>query len=389
MLEGECEINGDGSFLSNRCGYYEDLSPIYYTRLETDRANSISLALYWHGKYDLDKDGMCEKIPLWRDEYHGAAFSLGEKRFSSFSFRAAEQPTGLLFPLDSSDMVEWKYNLSGRVVGIGMTNKEDVDTCETKTFEGGFLAYGSTTPYTDAFYLREGAQRENMAKKYIAFAALPDGKTAISIQRATAKNRVLLVESAGLTLNVLNDLYNGRKRRIASERGDMLLDGGDLVREEEVILLGNYASVDGKIAVASSEPLTLVRRGRRQIGLAEPGYTGTLYCEEICSSYNGERRYVGRGEEIFAASFAVSLGGIEDAKELYSALSASNENGVYCVSVIGADKKRYALVANLSDVEARFDLKKLYTGEAIDLVTGKTAEDCIIASGESGIYMLS
>ena len=278
--------------------------------------------------------------------------------------------------------------MSGRVVGIGMTNKEEVDACETKTFDGGFLAYGSTTPYTDAFYLREGTQRENMANKYIAFAALPDDKTAISIQRATAKNRVLLNESAGLTLSVPNDIYNGRKRRIVSERGDMLLDGGDLVREAETVPLGSYASADGRIAVASNEPLTLVRRGRRQIGLAEPGYTGTLYCEEICSSYNGGRRYVGRGEEIFAASFAVSLGGIEDAKELYSTLSASNENGVYWVSVVGADNKRYALVANLSDAEVSFDLKKLHTGEAIDLASGKTSEDFVIASGEAKVYAL-
>ena len=388
MLEGEVKVNGDGSFLSNRCGYYEDLSPIYYTRLETDRANSISMALYWHGKYDLDKDGKCEKIPLWRDEYHGAAFSLGEKRFSSFAFRAAEQPTGLIFPLDSSNIVEWKYNLSGRVVGIGMTNKEDVESCETKIFDGGFVAYGTTTPYTDAHYLREGAQREDMAKKYIAFAALPDDKTVLSIQRAVAKNRVLLVESAGITLNIPNDLYNGRKRTISSADGDMLLAGGDLVNKKEIISLGNYASADGKIAVASVEPLTLVRREKRQIGLAEPGYTGTLYCEELSSSYNGERRYAARGEEIFSASFAVSLGNIDDAKELYNSLDASNDSELYRISAIGADGKRYMLVANFSETESEIDPENLHTGDMIDLAEGKIAEKCTLSSGEAKIYRL-
>ena len=131
-----------------------------------------------------------------------------------------------------------------------------------------------------------------------------------------------------------------------------------------------------------------MRRGRRQIGLAEPGYTGTLFCEEICSSYNGERRYVGRGEEIFAASFAISIGDVEDARELYNVLSSSNENGVYCVSVIGADNKRYALMANLSDAEADFDLKRLHTGEALDLVSGKISEKVRLASGESKLYCL-
>ena len=96
-LEREFKANGDGSFISDRCGYFEEYSTVYYTRLETDRANSISLALWWHKKFALDCDGKCDTLPIWRDEYHGAAFSLGEKRFSSFSFRAAEQPTGLLF----------------------------------------------------------------------------------------------------------------------------------------------------------------------------------------------------------------------------------------------------------------------------------------------------
>ena len=388
MLENEVKVNGNGSFLSNRCGYYEDLSPVYYTRLETDRANSISMALYWHGKFSLDCEGECQKLDSWRDEYHGAAFYRGEKRFASFSFRAAEQPTGLILPLNKSDVAEWKYNLSGRVVGLGQTNKDEVVSYDTKAFEGGFTAYGRVISYTDAHYLREGAQREDMADKYIAFAALPDDKTVLSIQYAVAKNRTVVNETAALTLNIPNDIYNGRTRIISHGGGDMTLSGGDLIDNPGAFPLGGYACADGEIAVASIEPLTLVRREKRQIGLAEPGYTGTLYCEEICSSYHGKKRYVGRGEEIFKARFAVSLGTLSCAEELYRSLSVPEIAGLECVSCIGGDKKRYVLVSNPSDSAVTLDAKLLHTGAVIEVKDGTVINKRVIEAEEAVLLRL-
>jgi hypothetical protein len=382
-LERECKVNGDGSFVSNRCAYFDDLSTVYYTRLETDRANSISLALLWHKKFDLDKDGKCDTLPIWRDEYHGAAFARGERRFASFAWRAAEQPTGLLLPMNESDLAEWRYNMSGRVVGIGRINADDVEANVTKTFDGGFITSGTAISYSDSFVLREGMEKDNLARKYIAFAALPDDGTILSIERAVAINRARTVETAALTFNIPNDIYNGSLRTIVYDKGEITLHGGDLVREFETREIGNYVSADGKIAIASAEPMTLVRREKRQIGLKENPDIGTLYCEEICSSYNRGKKTFGRGEEIFSAHFAASVGGDGRARALSKSLSVYDEGDIRSVSAVGADGKRYLLIGNAGDKTVSFDVKKAYGGNALPLNGTDTVENVTLGAWEA------
>jgi len=51
----------------------------------------------------------------------------------------------------------------------------------------------------------------------IAFAALPDGQTAVVLQRARAPHRAHLEEVKGLHLPVPNDVYNGHVRHFAWE----------------------------------------------------------------------------------------------------------------------------------------------------------------------------
>ena len=46
ILHKEIKCNGDGSFLSERAGYLEEHSLIYYTRLERDRAVVLSMLQY-------------------------------------------------------------------------------------------------------------------------------------------------------------------------------------------------------------------------------------------------------------------------------------------------------------------------------------------------------
>jgi hypothetical protein len=373
-LEREFKANGDGSFLSDRCGYFDELSTVYYTRLETDRANSISLALWWHKKFKLDFDGKCDTLPIWRDEYHGSAFTRGKRRFASFAWRAAEQPTGLLLPMNESDLAEWRYNMSGRVVGIGRINVDEVKEYTVETFEGGFITSGRAISYSDSFVLREGMEKENLAEKYIATAALPDDGTMLSIQYARAINKARTTERAGLTLNIPNDIYNGCVRTIVYKNGKEILNGGGDTREFEAREIGTYASVDEKLAIASKEPLTLVRREKRQIGLKESPDTGTLYCEEICSSYGRGKRIFGRGEDIFTAHFAVAIGGDTVARSLSESLITYDEGDIKTVSCIGRDGIRYALVANTSDRSVMFDTKNIYTGTTAFVKTGEAAD---------------
>lgn len=387
-LEAECRVNGDGSFLRDRCGYFDDLSTVYYTRLETDRANSICLALWWHYKFNLDCDVRCDMLSLWKDDYHGAAFARGEKRFASFAWRAAAQPTGLLLPINESDLAEWRYNMSGRVVGIGTINQDDVESTAAEVFDGGFISYGTAISYSDNFILSEGMEKDNLARKHIAFAALPDDSTVLAIQYARAINRARTREIAGLNLNVPNDIYNGCVRTFVYNNGDLTLHGGGDTREFETVALGSYASVDEKIAIASAEPLTLVRREGRQVGLKTAPDVGTLYCEEICSSYKREKRTYGRGEDIFTAHFAIAVGGDKEARALSESLRAYDDGDVRTVSVLGGDGNRYMLIANASDKEATVDAKKLYTGHAVDVKSGKDITSLSLDAWEAVLLKL-
>ena len=144
IVKKETDVNGDGSFLSNRFGAFEESSPVYYTRLESDRANVLSMALYWHGKYDLKGTRQPEILSSWQDAYHGASFVTGGNRYASFVWQASEKPQGLLLPKDDSSLAEWRYNLSGRILGVGRENYDEVLCHRERMFPGGFVTSGST-----------------------------------------------------------------------------------------------------------------------------------------------------------------------------------------------------------------------------------------------------
>jgi hypothetical protein len=378
-LRTECEANGDGSFLSERFGYFEDTSPLYYTRLESDRANSISLALLWHKKFGLDNDGAgCEKIKAWCDKYHGAAFVSEKERFASFAWRAAEQPQGLLLTPTDSALAEWRYNFSGRICGVGAENKDDVENYTVESFEGGFLTYGSAISFCDNF--GEGQQKERMARKYIAYAALPDGKTVLCLQNARALNRVFVAECEGVLWNIPNDIYNGKRRRLYFKGEEKTFEGG-VTGNFECISLGNYLNAEGKIGIASLTPLSLLRRGKRQIDIVGRENSGTLYAEEICSDYSREHRWVSRGEVLFDTGFAVCVQSAEETVKMSKSLFSPGIENIKTVGVTAADGKRYILALNPSCETVEFSASAVGSKLLVNATNGKACENISLKCG--------
>lgn len=379
ILETETEANGDGSFLSERFGYFEDTSPLYYTRLESDRANSISLALYWHKKYGLDNEGAeCEKITSWSDEYHGSAFVSEKDRFASFTWRAAEQPQGLLLTPDDSALAEWRYNFSGRVCGVGSKNADEVEKYTAKTFEGGFISYGSALSFCDDF--GEGQQKEYMARKRIAYAALPDGKTVLCLQEARALNRVFVAELEGVLWNIPNDIYNGKIRRLTFDGKEHTYEGG-VTGKRELIPVGKCVNADGKIGLASLTPLSLLRRGKRQIDIKDRINSGTLYAEEICSDCCDKHHWVSRGDILFDTGFAVATQNAEETVKMSETLTSYEIEGVKTVGVIGDDGKRYVLALNVTDEAVEILPSTLGAKSITPVDSGVACEKITVESG--------
>jgi len=202
--------------------------------------------------------------------------------------------------------------------------------------------------------MAEGQLKETMARKHIAFAALPDGNSVICMQYAKAQNRTYVSSVKGILWNVPNDIFNGRQRLFTHANGQNWLQGGDYARTAETIDAGNWVNADGKMGLASLRPLTIVRSGKRQVEIKGRENSGTLYAEEICAPYQIKKRWYDRGEEILDARFVLGLGDQKYTKETAESLFTADLEGLYSLGVTGKDGKQYLLVANFDETDKIF-----------------------------------
>lgn len=374
----EMSVNGDGSFLSTRCGELDQISPLYYTRLEADRASTFSMAAYWRRL-----TGMGSEIPSlpmkattgsWHDEYHGGSVVKSEKRTASWVWRAGELPTGVCMPTHSSDMAEWRENLGGTVKGLGMVNVQEYVSHRDHMIDGGFVTCG-TTAATSEDFAAEGQHKEVLAYKDVAVAALPDDESMIVIQYAVTPIRAYLTQLKGIYLNMPNDIYNACKRTYYTQHGAMEIDGAP-GKKENISLNSPWVNIDNKMSLAKiygEGELTLCRPGKRQIGIKRDrdssvdgggsGDVGMLYCDEICAPVYDGRVDRDRNSVLLDNAFVVKAGIDSQATEEWfkgnavTKLSIVGNEKARGVLVVGADRKRYALIANFDDSMQEFQVQ--------------------------------
>jgi hypothetical protein len=353
VLKKESRANADGSFLSERLTFLEEQSPLYYTRLESDRANVISMLITWGRRFPAGSLKKSTVYTAWEDPFHGALYRADPERLASFVWNAAEKPQGFCLPPDDSSLAEWRRNLAGVVRGSGNVNEEEIGVHWEESFEGGFITSGYTVCYSDGF-VAEGQTREDIARKVIAFAALPDGRTVLSIQYAVSLNRVYGGMIKGVYWHIPNDIWNNFRRFLTSQERAYTLRGGRRT-VKETLPAGNWLNADGKLGLACSIPLVIVRNGCRQIGLkSQSDINGSLYTEEICSPYDPKRRWYEKDEILIDTAFAVQTGTAEETEALFRSLRTESTGPLRFVSVIGADGKQYGLVLNPRDKSAEF-----------------------------------
>ena len=146
LVATEQSASPKGAFLGERLADLAQVSPLYYCRLEGDRAETLSLAAYWLIQYpDPSKKPACsiESLKSWQDEFHGAQMVKGNKRLASWVWKAGELPSGQVVPSDRSDLVEWQWNLAGRITGVGCETHAGKAQWQSWQFEGGFATCGS------------------------------------------------------------------------------------------------------------------------------------------------------------------------------------------------------------------------------------------------------
>ena len=198
LVRREQEANGDGSFLSQRGGQLARSSPLYYTRLEADRAVALSMGALWRRKLDMPDRADAPPGPArpfaWSDEYHGAVFHRGTGRIASFVWRAAEAPQGMCLPPTSSDLAEWRQNLAGRIEGEGRFTWQQVVEHHEQTFEGGFLTWGSATVHTEEPVVPLGQEVEAFLQELRVPIPLPNPSLVVGSKLLTIIHEYIVVQ---------------------------------------------------------------------------------------------------------------------------------------------------------------------------------------------------
>ncbi len=354
ILNKERAYNGDGTFLSKRTEIFIERSPLYYTRLESDRACTIGFsALYRELFSDYANPVTKTKIePLtqWSDEYHGSFFVRDPGRYAAFTWVSCEKPMALCLPPDDSSYAEWKNNMTSFVCGDGKLSRNIKQEFGGRMLDGGFITWGSYVAYTD-WLLEEQLSNEDTIRNQIVCAALPDGETMVTLQLARAVKTCHVTEIKPLNLNIPNDLFNDFRRTYTQR--------------------DNKISVDNRItavAVYGGE-LTVLRPPYRQIGLKNWAYPtrGFLHTDEICIDPVEKPKFLRAGETAFdfGAAVIVSKDGFPVGENLTAVRDAACPmlRGVRCAA---KDGRTYTVLANFAAEAASLTID----GRAVTIPAG-------------------
>lgn len=363
----ETAVNADGSFLSSRLKTIATESPYYYTRLEGDRAVTISYGAYWRRLFKSLSTQTSSKTKepevLWQDEFHGATILRDANRIASWVWVAGQRPTGLCVPANRSDMAEWQHNLSGELVTSGspiptiISNGHDI-------FDDGFINYG-WLHWTESSPLGEGEAEDIFAQHGIVFAALPDNQTVLCLQYAETTRRIYLPYIKGLGLKMPNDLFNDFKRKYTSQEGTVKL--ASCQGTEEIIKLkSSWLNIDdclGLLMIYGDEHLTIYRPAERQIIIKNKPTLTSLYADEICSVFRADKNIEPPNKVVIDTAFMLMPGtDVATTKKINEQQrwqTIAMGTGIRAVTVNDAHGQKYLLIANFTQAAKRVDLTPL------------------------------
>lgn len=406
----EMRYNGDGTYLSERCRELEKRSPLYYARLESDRAATLSMGAYWRRMFEkdlpsaagLDSRGISSAV-IWQDESHGAYMHRTDRRVASFVWHAGEKPQGLCLPPNASDMAEWRWNLAGKIEGMGSLNEREISAHAQHGFDGGFLTYGSLKVKTDQFFA-EGQPAHTVADQHIVFAALPDDQTVLVMQYASTPARSCIRSLRGLHLQMPNDLFNHNVRTYYTHDGVIEVRGAGS-SSERLPLNSRWLNIDDSLSVIhgyGGGGLSVYRPGYRQIGLKRyPGRAysdevGMLYADEIVTEFLDEPADFPPGKILIDTGVVIQSGvdhhytkaWLDGMPSGYFARSSAEE----CRSLFarGADGLMYVLLSHFGNHRAKVNLELPFEGRLTELASGESqsAHDIMMEPKQARLFAI-
>ena len=343
IIGKETAANGDGSFLSERLELFRERSPLYYTRLESDRACTLSMMCCWHRVFPEIFEKTAERSPknqCWCDAYHGGFYVRGENRMASFVWISAERPQGGVVPPSDSSMAESRRNMTGYLEGGGISNPIEQKEYGGRLFDGGFITGGRFRNLTKGL-LEENDDMNCNAETKLVFCALPDDRTVVTLQLCTALRRCWLVSASPLNYQMPNDIFNGSVRTYREE-------GNSLTSDEKLTFTLAYSGIPG-------ETLRVKKGTARTIGLMH-GMTdtvvykdrGMLRVDNILVGGSEVPRWYDIHTKIFDFGAAVRTDNQAAETEAFS------DGDVRAVRVRGDDGVSYTVVSNFGTENAEF-----------------------------------
>ena len=404
VVKKEQNFNEDGSFFGKRMAKLKNASPLYFTRLESDRANSLALAALWHSKFkSLNTKTAAEKNSesfAWSERSFGSCLVRTDKNIRSWTWMAGVTPFGLCMPTNDSSLAEWDFNLAGQIRGTGKVHSSKVLRHQEYLFPDGFLTIGRLQ-ITSSEQLAEGQKDDIVAEEHIAYAALPDGVSSLCMQYAKASSRVYVKSAKGLMLNIPNDVFNDFRRSFLTPEKKFEFKGLE-APFGAVKLDSKVVNIDGKLNVElihGADSLALNRQSERQIGifgrwapLGEKPNTENLYAEELCSKFTQKTKRYEAGELILDECFAIQA---RDKIEPIKAPRAINLDvkdipaDCRVAAFRGADDMIYVLAANFSQEDGVITFKNKLNAEYLTNKSRKSSDQIRIPKGNAILFKMT
>lgn len=358
-IRNEADHNGDGSFYGRRLETMRRADPVYYTRLESDRANVLGMLAAYMPIMDVPQhaDDFEEAVAgSWAEPEHGEVLNRGKHRLAAFAWRSAYRGQGMCLPPDNGDLAEWEGQLTGRIQLLGQDftpkgrrNTRLLDSYEIKSFAGGFLTWGALFE-GGLVRLGEGWSGEKLCRHQVVFCALPDGHTVIGLEWAEVANiRAWFHRATGLGFDLPNDLFNGFTRVLETPEETWELRRDHNPVEVECMLHTQSLRIDKRIGISGvygGNGFLLERPKGRSAGTYN-----SLYLESLHYGGRGKHFWADPAENVLDCGWMVASHAHElemdwlfnraRPRQLPWAASAAR-----AVEVTGLNGKTYRLAAN-------------------------------------------
>ncbi len=351
LIAKEQKENRNGTFYGKRLGKLKDYSYFYYTRLEADPMHALSTGAYWRRRFDIfSRAGKsAPQDTYWQDDFHDAELLRTGNVVRSACGRAGAATKAdqifLCVPLDRSDMAEWNQNLSG-YIGCHFREEED-RIIHRHTLKNGFT-YARSSTIRERAPMGEGENPAPVARRQIAAAALPDGKTMLFLERVTmTKETTFTFGYRSLHLQIPNDVYNGHKRTWHTPAGKFITR--NLPGVDNLIETGERKlNCDNALSVFAVGGDTLkIREFADQNVLLQCGMW-SMYANEVCMDCSCKPVRLKAGETVYDIAYAVSADTSAADMRRHDPGFIVKDGDIRCASFMGFDGKLYHFTANFS-----------------------------------------